>query len=509
MANVDWKSLEGQYFRLDVGSTMEEALSATDNSVLHICTDGAIVMNGEVVAVNPDGYVVNIHNASMMCDNIYFYKSDTTSGNRRGITFLIDDINEFKKQNDAAMTFDSLAYELNYYKDSLDLSYVSKEVWMNVDDADNPSKIYSINDRSRNEISKLRIGYASKEEIGGSCNLWIISPEDENTAVCSNRLFSSQGLVAPSISFCSKLPDGSKFDFATSSIAGFALGCGYLASGFTGKVDNRDDIVEKYIISAYSMGVYEIAGNKIALKTSKANDDSVISLEGKCSFTDTAKFTGSNNGIYTSVDSNGLHFLNTSLGGYELRKYPESNIIALRVIDKNENALTYNAFQSCFALSSDGKSVDTSSASTYFGILNNALKVYGSGNVNIKGNLTVGGSVTQATTSDIRAKENINYEFDAIAKLAGLGDVCEYDYKDGGKHSYGLIAQTLEKNDEFKDMVGVKTSVDDQGNEVEDADGMRYVNYLDARLVPLLIKSVQQLSDKVNALEKEIEELKK
>lgn len=51
MANTDWTKLEGRYFKVDIGTSRAEALKDTsDDSVLHICSDGAIVMNGEVIA---------------------------------------------------------------------------------------------------------------------------------------------------------------------------------------------------------------------------------------------------------------------------------------------------------------------------------------------------------------------------------------------------------------------------------------------------------------------------
>lgn len=50
MSTVDWKSLEGKFLKVDVGSTKQEALSSTDPSKLYVTTDNNIVMNGEVVA---------------------------------------------------------------------------------------------------------------------------------------------------------------------------------------------------------------------------------------------------------------------------------------------------------------------------------------------------------------------------------------------------------------------------------------------------------------------------
>ena len=48
MGNVDWKSLEGKFFKVDVGSTTAEALSGGENSVIYYTTDGNVVLNGQV-----------------------------------------------------------------------------------------------------------------------------------------------------------------------------------------------------------------------------------------------------------------------------------------------------------------------------------------------------------------------------------------------------------------------------------------------------------------------------
>ena len=49
MTTKNWKELEGKPWRLDVGSTQKEALSATNPAILHVTTEQSIVMNGEVV----------------------------------------------------------------------------------------------------------------------------------------------------------------------------------------------------------------------------------------------------------------------------------------------------------------------------------------------------------------------------------------------------------------------------------------------------------------------------
>ena len=51
MAKKAWKELEGQFFRIDVGSTQAEALASEESNVLYITTEQSLVMNGEVVAM--------------------------------------------------------------------------------------------------------------------------------------------------------------------------------------------------------------------------------------------------------------------------------------------------------------------------------------------------------------------------------------------------------------------------------------------------------------------------
>ena len=49
MAKKAWKDLEGQFFRIDVGSTEAEALASEESNILYITTEQSIVMNGDVV----------------------------------------------------------------------------------------------------------------------------------------------------------------------------------------------------------------------------------------------------------------------------------------------------------------------------------------------------------------------------------------------------------------------------------------------------------------------------
>ncbi len=50
MAKKDWSEMEGLPWRLDVGSTLEEAMQSENGQMLYVTKDGQIVMNGEVIA---------------------------------------------------------------------------------------------------------------------------------------------------------------------------------------------------------------------------------------------------------------------------------------------------------------------------------------------------------------------------------------------------------------------------------------------------------------------------
>lgn len=50
MAKKEWSEIEGLPWRLDVGSTLEEAMQSENGQMLYVTKDGHIVMNGEVIA---------------------------------------------------------------------------------------------------------------------------------------------------------------------------------------------------------------------------------------------------------------------------------------------------------------------------------------------------------------------------------------------------------------------------------------------------------------------------
>ena len=89
-------------------------------------------------------------------------------------------------------------------------------------------------------------------------------------------------------------------------------------------------------------------------------------------------------------------------------------------------------------------------------------------------------------SSDQRLKENIQ----AILNKDNIPQIKEFNWKESGEHSYGLIAQELEEQG-YSELVSVKD------------DGYKTVNYSAA-----LSLIVGKLQVKIKELEKEIENLK-
>jgi hypothetical protein len=116
------------------------------------------------------------------------------------------------------------------------------------------------------------------------------------------------------------------------------------------------------------------------------------------------------------------------------------------------------------------------------------VAVFTTTGVNVTGNISATGDVTAQNVnslSDMTLKTNINPLTDVesvISKLFGV----EYDWKNGTGHSYGLLAQDVEKV--LPD--AVKTS----------DTGLKSVNYM--MIIPFLIESIKKLGSEVAELKK-------
>ncbi|MDC3237467.1 tail fiber domain-containing protein, partial [bacterium] len=104
------------------------------------------------------------------------------------------------------------------------------------------------------------------------------------------------------------------------------------------------------------------------------------------------------------------------------------------------------------------------------------------------GKITTNGSATAyVTSSDVRLKENITNADDPFAKINAI-QVRQFDWKADGSHQdYGFIAQEL---------VEVAPEAVSQGETEEDIWGVD-----PSKLVPVLVKAIQELTARLEALE--------
>ena len=118
----------------------------------------------------------------------------------------------------------------------------------------------------------------------------------------------------------------------------------------------------------------------------------------------------------------------------------------------------------------------------------NYLIHFNNGNNNEVGKITFSGAVTSyTTTSDERLKENIA-DADSVSEFIDAILVRQFDWKDSGAHQrYGFVAQEL---------VEVAPEAVVQGATEEDVWSVD-----NSKLVPMLVKEIQELRERVRQLE--------
>ncbi len=145
---------------------------------------------------------------------------------------------------------------------------------------------------------------------------------------------------------------------------------------------------------------------------------------------------------------------------------------------------------------------------------NNATAIISNGNVNVNGNLTVSG--TLSNPSDRLLKEGIAPLESTLSKLLAM-NVVSYQYRQdtglylpSGTH-YGVIAQELEPL--FPELVNQNTAripnieASNAGPSVSTTSiDFKSVNYTE--MIPVLIKAIQEQQQQIEQLSKELERLK-
>jgi hypothetical protein len=118
------------------------------------------------------------------------------------------------------------------------------------------------------------------------------------------------------------------------------------------------------------------------------------------------------------------------------------------------------------------------------------------------GNIVQSGSTTLSygTSSDYRLKENVTYDFDATTRLKKLKP-CRFNFIADGTDKVvdGFLAHEVANDADDnaivpEAIVGQKDAVDDDGNPI-----LQQIDH--SKLVPLLVKTIQELEARITALE--------
>jgi hypothetical protein len=124
---------------------------------------------------------------------------------------------------------------------------------------------------------------------------------------------------------------------------------------------------------------------------------------------------------------------------------------------------------------------------------NNYAQLFRQGGSVVGTILISSGSTSYNTSSDYRLKENVTYDFDATSRLKQLKP-CRFNFKiDADKTKDGFLAHEV-SSIVPEAVSGEKDAVDADGN--IDPQGIDQ-----SKLVPLLVKTIQELEARITALE--------
>jgi hypothetical protein len=192
----------------------------------------------------------------------------------------------------------------------------------------------------------------------------------------------------------------------------------------------------------------------------------------------------------------------TGGAGANIRFYPAGNTSGetMRIESDGETVLTANA-SGAYAF----KVINDGNASNRFGIAiqtgedspttTNYLMGFQDGNGNSVGSITFNnaGQTSFNQISDYRLKENVTEDWNATTRLKELKP-CRFNFKRFPNTTLdGFIAHEAQEVVP-EAVIGEKDAVDDDGNPV-------YQGIDQSKLVPLLVKTIQELEARITALE--------
>lgn len=118
----------------------------------------------------------------------------------------------------------------------------------------------------------------------------------------------------------------------------------------------------------------------------------------------------------------------------------------------------------------------------------------------LQGSLTVVGTITATSDitaySDARLKENVENIDNSLSLIKQLRGVT-FDWIESGKHSYGLIAQEVEKV-----IPEIVIAVDGGVKDLSEEEKIKTIDY--SKVVPILVECIKNLSDRVEELERKV-----
>ena len=152
------------------------------------------------------------------------------------------------------------------------------------------------------------------------------------------------------------------------------------------------------------------------------------------------------------------------------------------------------------SLSNGRVSVDFSSAADNGFCINDTASGNGAAFINFHTGGTSRGAITNNnnsavaynTSSDYRLKENVSYSFDATTELKKLKP-CKFNFIGGDLTVEGFLAHEVQ--------AVIPQAITGTHNEVDDDDNPVYQGIDQSKLVPLLVKTIQELEARITALE--------
>jgi len=230
--------------------------------------------------------------------------------------------------------------------------------------------------------------------------------------------------------------------------------------------------------SGYKLEIENSTGNAQQLITAGTNYNSTISFGDQTANT-SGQIVYAHNGDYMRFDTNGSEAMRVDSSG---------NLLVGKTSVDNTTA-GGDIYAGSISLVEDGSRVATFVRKTSDGEIVSFRK-----DTTTVGSISVTGSSTAYnTSSDYRLKENVVADWDATTRLKQLNPVRFNFIADPDTTVDGFLAHEVQTI--------VPEAITGTHNEVDDDDNPVYQGIDQSKLVPLLVKTIQELEARITALE--------